>query len=193
LESFFWSVIKKSQQYREKKLVKPARFFIKRNITANHLTFLSLIFALLAVYFLFDNWSLFCVFTFLHLLLDALDGVVARLSKETMKGKYFDLVTDSVPVFLILVKIGWFINDIYAYIVAALFLISLLVFLFSKLNSPFIPMRTVTLLLIVVITNPFFSLIKFSFLTYGYLAVGILSVYALSLQFQWFLSLAKKK
>ena len=187
MDQFFWNVVKKSQSYREKKFVKPAKFLIKNKVTANHLTVISLVSGVLAIYFLFNNWYLLILFTILHILFDAFDGVVARLSKENISGKYFDLGSDSLPVFLIFLKIGWFINDFYAYVVAGLFLLSLMIFFISKMQAPFVPMRTAALIIVILITIPFFQVINFLLIS-AYLLGGIFCVYSLARQLQWFIS-----
>src|SRR3989344_5276073 len=118
MDKYIWSIITKFQEIRTKRLSKIAGYFIAGGITANHLTVLSLVSGILAIHFFLGNWWLLALFSLLHLLLDALDGVLARLTKETTWGKYFDLTADSFPVILLLIKIGWFFQEIFSYLVA---------------------------------------------------------------------------
>jgi phosphatidylglycerophosphate synthase len=186
MDNFFWKIITKFQVIRTKKLGKLGQFLISKNITANHLTFLSLITGILAIYFLFTNWGLLLLFTALHLLFDAMDGVVARLTKETLKGRYFDLTADSLPVILLFLKIGWFIQDVYAYVSAGLFTLSLIIFFISKFKAPFVPMRTAGLIMAILFTSPLFISPYTSLLTFSYIIGGVFSLYALARQLQWF-------
>src|SRR3989344_4643649 len=106
MEKFITKTIANFQNYRTKKLSKAANFLITKHIQANHLTALSLITGILAVYFFLNIWWVLVLFTILHLLFDSLDGVVARLTQETLAGKYFDIVADSLPVIYLLIKVG---------------------------------------------------------------------------------------
>ena len=72
------------------------------------MTALSLLCGLAAVYFLFQHYLLFLLFGLLHLLADALDGVIASITRETALGKYFDYGTDNLIALLLVLKIGYF-------------------------------------------------------------------------------------
>ena len=181
-------VIHKLRIFRSKKFSKFGKYLVSKNITPNYLTLLSLISALLAVYFLFDNWYLLVVFTFLHLILDAMDGVVARISGSTKLGEFFDNFADNFPVFLIFIKFGWLVGDNYVYIIAGLFLIEMVIFFGTKLESPFIPMRTVAFILLILLTSPIFVNIKLSWIFFVSLIGGIFSVYGLARQLQWYIN-----
>lgn len=175
--------IENFRKYRSQKLEKLAKPLAQAGITANHLTLLSLASGIATIYFLFDNYYLLVVFAVLHLLFDSLDGVVARLTKPTLFGKYFDLLTDSSVTFLALVKTGWYLQDWYAYVAAGLFLVSLLIHLKSKLQAPMILMRTATLIVLSIATHPSFP---YAVLTPGYLLAGGISVFSLAWQLQWY-------
>ena len=172
---------------REKKLGSLAQNLIKLKISANLMTFISLVCGLLAIYFLFNNYLLFFLFALLHLLADSLDGVIARLTKSTVFGKYFDGLTDGLVTFLAIGKTASFLGDYYAFIVAFLFLVSLSIHFASKFKAPVILMRTVSLIVLLVATFPLFIYVTF-LLTLGYLVVGILSLYAIGRQIMWFMS-----
>ncbi|HLD39739.1 MAG TPA: CDP-alcohol phosphatidyltransferase family protein [Candidatus Nanoarchaeia archaeon] len=178
--------IKNFRAYRSKKLENIARIIAKTGITANHLTFLSFCSGLGAIYFLFSNYYFFTLFAMLHLVFDGLDGVIARITKPTLAGKYFDLLSDSIVTFLIIVKAGYYLHDFYAYLAAALFMLALLIHLKSKLQAFMLFMRTVSLIFLVIITHPLFPFTS-TFLIIGYLGAGGVSLYSLSRQLQWYM------
>lgn len=180
--------VAKFQTYRSKKLGKLAQFLVDLKIKANHLTLLSFLSALLAVYFLFNNWYLLVLFTILHLILDGIDGVVARVEGETLMGKLIDSLADNLPISLIIIKLGWYINDIYAYVIAGIYLLGLGIHLISKLRYPFIPFRTGSFLVMIIITLPLFNYTKPSWIMLSYLAAGVISAYTLAKQLQYFVS-----
>ena len=178
--------ITKFRAYRSKKLEKVAKPLVKAGIKANHITTLSLISGIMAIYFLFNNYYLFTLFALLHLLFDSFDGVLARLTKPTASGKYFDLISDSTFTFLAFIKAGWFLQEFYAYLAAGLFLLALIIHLSFKLQTPMLFLRTVFVIALVIITNPLFPFTKI-LLTAGYLAAGGSSLYSLSKELQWFI------
>ncbi len=66
----------------------------RQQIRANYLTALAFMSALLGAFFLFRNHPLFIVFMLLHLVLDILDGSLARLEGGTRFGSWFDYLSD---------------------------------------------------------------------------------------------------
>lgn len=176
--------IENFRKYRSQKLEKLVKPLPQAGIAANHLTLLSLASGIAAIYFLFNNYYLFVLFALLHLVCDAFDGVVARLTKPTLAGKYFDLLTDSLVTFLALVKTGWYLQEWPAYVAAGLFVLSLLIHLKSKLQAPMILMRTATLMVLLIATHPSFP---YTVLTPGYLLAGGISVFSLARQLQWYI------
>ena len=184
MEKFIWEMVAKFRNCRTSKLKPLAEYIISKNISANHLTILSLICGILAAYFFLLNWWLLALFSLLHLLFDSLDGVIARLTTETAYGRYFDLAADSLPVILILIKIGWYFKEIFSYLAAGLFTLSLLFFFLSKLNSVFIPLRPSALLTALISTLPFLDAPSLPIITVAYLAGGVCSLYALARQLQ---------
>ena len=140
---------------------------------------------LLSIYFLFDNYFYFVLFAILHLFLDALDGVLARISGETFFGKCFDMATDNFITFLALIKVGFFINDIYPQIIAFLYLVIVGVHLQSKFKIPVIFIRSAALGVLIVSSYPTFPYMGVM-LTVGYLAAGATTVFSLARQLQWF-------
>jgi len=172
------------RKYRSRKLSGVGRNLRYLGITANLLTFLSLISGLLAIYYLFSNYSLFVIFTLLHLLFDSFDGVVARISKTTKFGKYFDIGSDSLITLLAIIKTGWFLQDYYYYFVGGLFFIALAIHFRSKLIAPIIFLRTPTFLILMVASSRQFLYTRTLFIV-GLTAAGIVSLYSLAKQVEW--------
>lgn len=179
--------IAKFRAYRSKKLERVGRSLSEAGITANHITAVSFISGIAAMYFLFENYYLFALFAALHLTGDALDGVVARLHRPTRYGKYFDLLSDSIVTFLALIKVGFYAQDFYPFIAAGLFLTALAINLRSGLQAPMFFMRTASLAVLLVATNPLFPFTKI-LITAGYLVAGGVSLYSLARQLQWLVS-----
>jgi len=121
VETFSTKIVNNIQEWRSRKLEKSAHFLLNIGISANVLTFFALLCGLLAVYFLFNNTFLFLLFALLHLLADAFDGVIARLTTTTSLGKFFDhILSDGLVTILPIIKMGFFLNDLYAYLAAGL-------------------------------------------------------------------------
>ena len=171
--------------WRTKKLSTVAFFLINKGITANHLTSISLVSGIIASYFFLSNWWLMMVFAFVHLTCDSLDGVLARLTTETINGRHFDLTADSIPVILILIKIGSYLHDFFPYLIAGLFTLSLLFYFLSKLQTTFIPLRTAAFITAIFSTLPLFNSPFTPLMIVGYLAGGICIMYSLAKQLQW--------
>ena len=170
---------------RSKKLDKIAKAVVEIGIKANHITFLSFLSGIAAVYFLFNNYYLFLLCALLHLTFDGLDGVVARVTKPTISGKYFDLISDSLVTFLALAKTAWYLQDLYAYLAAGLFLVALIIHLALKLQTPMFFLRTATVMVLMIATFPLFPFTTTA-LTAGYLAAGGVSLFSLARQLQWY-------
>lgn len=180
------NLVEKFRIYRSKKLDKIGQALLKAGIKANHLTLLSLCSGIAAIFFLFDRYYLFVLFALLHFIFDGLDGVVARLTKPTIYGKYFDLISDSAVTFFILLKTSWHLQEFYAYLAAGLFFLSLIIHLSTKLKTPMIFLRTASVIVLVITTFPLFPFTKI-FLTAGYLTAGGVSLFSLARQLQWYL------
>jgi len=148
------------------------------------LTTLSLISGLLCVYYLFTNYTFFIIFGISHLILDGLDGVLARKTKETIQGKYFDLITDNFIAVLLLIKSGFYLNDFYPYIIAVLYAIA--IFFHVTRDYPTWHLRTSSLAVLAVATFPGFPY-ETMLLTIGYLTAGVVAVYSLARQLQFVL------
>ena len=172
------------RKYRSRKLSGIGKRLRNLGITANVLTFFSLISGLLAIYYLFNNYSLFIIFTLLHFLFDSFDGVVARISKPTKFGKYFDISSDSLVTFLAVLKAGLHFNNYLGCIAAGLFLIAFIIHLRSKLKAPMIFLRTSTLLILIIISGRTFLYTE-TLLLAGYIIFGTISMYSIIRQVRW--------
>jgi len=176
--------IEKFQEYRSKKLLKFGKKLVSLGITANFLTFLSLVTGLLAIYYLFNNYWYFLLFAILHLFFDASDGVVARINQPTVFGKYFDLIIDNLVAALALFKTGWFLSDIYPQIISVLYIIMIIIYFKSGLKTPIIFIRTAVLIVLAIaLVIPFTG----ELLIIGYLVGGATTIFSLARQLQWFL------
>ena len=90
MDKFWKEVMTKFRGFRDRNFSKIGESCIRVGISANAITSLSLILGLFAIYYLFDNTWLFVLFAAAHLIADGLDGVLARASKTTEFGRYFD-------------------------------------------------------------------------------------------------------
>tara|TARA_Y100001970_G_C14250971_1_gene871854 strand:+ start:1258 stop:1917 length:660 start_codon:yes stop_codon:yes gene_type:complete len=87
-----------------------AKVFIKINLTANQVTFLSFISSILSAYFLiYENSPLnFCVFWLINIILDFTDGTLARLSGKKNNGVLrVDHLTDVLKYGIIWIATGF--------------------------------------------------------------------------------------
>lgn len=171
-----------SRRFRSKLLAPLGRFLLKLKITPNQLTFLSFLSGLAAAYFLFQNPFFFALFVLLHILIDNIDGVLARLTKPTLFGDYFDHISDQLIAFLLLFKIYFYLKDYYVLIVLFLFVLTYLIYFLSRLKYPIIFVRTG--LAIALMFTPLFPIF---IPTAAYLVVGVVVVYSLILQLKHFL------
>ena len=180
------TVLERFRQYRSKNLVSLARFLLRCGLTANIMTFLSLLTGITAVYFLFETYYLFLLFAALHLFADSLDGVLARQSTPTVGGKWFDFITDGVITLFLLVKIAWFVNDYSLYLLAGLYLLSQISYAFSQFQAPILFTRTLTIILCALAIPPLLAKTLLP-LTIISLSSGVAALYSLTRQLQWFM------
>ena len=178
-------IVDKGRVYRDQKLKQVAKFFLKIGISANLMTAFSLVLGIAAVYFLFKQHYLFVIFALLHLLADGLDGVMARNSTTSKWGKYFDYFTDRLIELLILLKIGWFLQDYYVYIITGIFLVTQTVYLTSKMRFPVKVARTGMTIGLMFNVYPLSYYLNVP--TATYLIVGGFYLYGLTKQFQFWL------
>ena len=186
MDTFSTRIIKFFQDYKTKKLLRLGEFLVAKGISANFITMVSLIFGLLAVYFLFENNLLFFIFILLNLIADGLDGILARLDKISNYGEFFDhIVNDGFITVLLVLKIGYHLGDYYAYIAGGLYLFVLLNHAISKFKAPLIFMRLSAV--IGISSSIIISSAGQFLLTLTYLSVAITSAYSLARQLQWYL------
>ena len=179
----YQKLIQRFRTYKSKRFDPLANLLLKIGLTANIMTFLSFLSGLAAVYFVFSDYWLFLIFAILHLFFDAFDGVLARKTKETKFGKNFDLVTDNLVAVLLFVKLGWYLQDFYPYIIAGLYGVAMLFHIVK--DYPSLYLRTSSLIVLFVATFPGFP-VETGLLTLGYLVGGGVAVYSLALQLQYF-------
>ncbi len=176
-------IIERFRDYKSAKFSGLGRGFLKFGISANVMTLLSLVFGVVAVYYLFASYWLFALFALLHLCADAMDGVIARVSGGTVFGKKFDFGVDQLIVILVMVKLGWFLQDYYAYVAAGLYSLANVMYYITDFKLPILFTRTVTLVLMGVWFLPI-KIIVFTIPEATYITTGVASVYSLARQLQ---------
>ncbi len=179
MESFSQKLVVSWRNYLLKWFKPAGSFLASQGISANIVTTLAFFLGLSAVYFLFKDPFWFVIFGILHLIADGLDGWVARSSKVTAFGRYYDLISDRMISLLCLIKIALYLEDYYVYIVLAIFVATMLIYFFSKLEYPVVFIRSG-----MVIALMFAPLNYEIMLTLTYLVVGAFLLYSLTLQFQ---------
>ncbi len=103
------SYYNKVRQWRDDILLPLARFFNRIGISANQLSFFGLIILGGFVYYVVDRPDLATVFLLLHVLVDGIDGTVARLNKkDDMSGSVVDTIVDHMGIFIVILTLGFF-------------------------------------------------------------------------------------
>ena len=184
MDNFSLRFLKRWREYRTKKFSFVGKFFVVRGINATVITAVSLLSGLTAIYFLFSSYRWFLVFAILHLFCDGLDGIVARAANPTKFGNYLDILTDNLVAILTTIKVGWFLQDYYVYIIAALYSLAFAVHLLLKLQTDFLGIRTAGLIVLSIAANPFFPYTNI-LLNLGYLAAGVAAAYSLAKEMQF--------
>ncbi|MFV0498897.1 MAG: CDP-alcohol phosphatidyltransferase family protein [Bacilli bacterium] len=112
-----------------------ARILISKNISAITITYLALIFGLIATLFLILNYVYLSVVTlWVSGLFDALDGTVARLSNTKSKlGGFLDITFDRVVEISMLIALAYINPNLYVItgVVFAMIILSMTIFLTS--------------------------------------------------------------
>ncbi len=166
--------LEKFRIYRSKKLLPAGQFFLRCHISANIMTSISFLVGLGAIYFLFQNHLYFILLGLLHLTLDGLDGVIARASKPTTFGKYFDNASDQLIGVLLLLKIALVTEDYFVYLITVIVFLAQLFYALSSLKAPAFFSRTILVILL------FFNQV-----TLGFLVAGVIGLYTLAMQLMW--------
>lgn len=165
------------QGLRTKLLTPVGKWCYKLGLHADFMTALSLFFGVAAVYFLFLDHRLFLILGAAHYAADGLDGVIARVSKETNFGKYFDYICDRAITFLLVLKVGLVLQEPAAYAALAIFVLVQGIYVYSKMETPILFTRSLCLL---------FAAVHLPALIY--LVTGVASTYVLGRQIQWFMA-----
>lgn len=182
MESFSQKVVVSWRNFFFKWFQPAGSFLAKHGVSANLVTTLSFFLGLGAVYFLFQNPFWFVILAILHLIADGLDGWVARSSKVTTFGRYYDLISDRMMSLLCLIKIALYLKDYYVYIIIGLLIVTKLIYFLSRLEYPVVFVRSG-----MVIALMFAPLNYEIMLTLTYLVVGAFLLYSLALQLQYFI------
>ncbi len=182
----FQEFMEYSREFRSRHLKPIGLFLLKMKLKANHLTTISFIFGLLAAYYLFQDNLLFTIFLISHLVVDGLDGVVARLSQQTTLGKYYDHISDQLIVILFLFKIYLLLNDYYVLVMIFLTLITYLIHFATKMKYPVIYVRSGTSIALL-----FYPLLPNLIPPGTFLVVGSFIIYSLIQQLIYFLNTKK--
>ncbi|RJQ33664.1 hypothetical protein C4566_03165 [Candidatus Parcubacteria bacterium] len=103
------SYYNKVRDWRDGIFLPVARFFNRIGVSANQLSFFGLLVLAGFVYYIVDRPYLASIFLLLHLLLDGIDGTVARVNKkDDMSGAVVDTVVDHTGIFIVVLSLGFF-------------------------------------------------------------------------------------
>jgi phosphatidylglycerophosphate synthase len=182
MKSFSQDIVLKFQSFKDRNLSKIGKGLLRLGISANLMTGVSLILGCLSIYFLFVDYWTFFILAILHLLADGLDGVIARVSKTTVFGDYFDYFSDRLVVVLIYISLYGILRDYFVLIVLFLYLLNQIIYVISKKTYPIIFYRSVGLLLMAL--YPLFPLTQY--LTFCYLFGGSFTMFSLALQLKYY-------
>ena len=174
MDKWIRAIISKSRRSRSQKLLVLANFFINWGITANMMTSLSFLLGLGAVYFFQQNHLWFVILGILHIVVDGLDGVIARVTTPTRFGKYFDFVSDQLTAIFLLFKLAWITGDTMIYLVFGLVFFSQLFYALSNLRAPVLFPRMFLFLLLMI-----------NQVTLAFLTAGVIGLYSLAVQLKW--------
>lgn len=156
--------------YKDKALVPILRFLAYLKFTPNFVSFLSLVFGLIAVYFLLTSLLWFYIFLIISLIFDVLDGSLARYLKKTSKNAYWiDYLIDRFVYILVMGVVLYQANEYQFYygLALGLYLISHLFFIISKRKFSIIFTRTIYFIILV------FSSLAATFWVLGMSAINI--------------------
>lgn len=177
----FDGCVRRSREWRTQYLRGVARVLVRVGVSANVVTLLSLLSGLAAVWFVFSVHIYFVFFGVLHLLFDALDGVVAREGGGSTFGKYFDAVADNMLVVMLLGKAFLTFDNFFYAVIGGLYMVQIALFLFSRMRAPAVFGRSVLLI-------AFFLGLYYA----GAVAVGAAAMYGLFLQLHYQLTRFKR-
>lgn len=179
----FWNRYTDSYRKLRTELFTPlGSYLVQKKISANMVTYVSLVFGVLAAFFLFKSFWFFFLFALLHFLADGLDGVIARIRGTTEFGKYFDYITDRIVTLLLLLKVWVYLDQWFVLIAIGLFLTVQTIHIVTKFEYPVLFTRSL-LLLVLFLGLP----------TLAYWITGGASFYSLIAQGIYFVKKKKEK
>ena len=183
MKTFSQKAISLFHGFKDRNLSKVGKVFLRLGISANLMTGISLIFGCMSIYFLFIDYWAFFLFAVLHLLADGMDGVIARVSKTTVFGEYFDYYSDRLVVVLIYLSVYWILRDYIVLIILFLYILNQAIYVISRKQYPIIFYRSMGLLLMAL--YPLFPITEY--LTVCYLLGGAFTLFSLALQLKYFI------
>ena len=185
MKSFSQDIVLKFQSFKDRNLSKIGKAFLCLGISANTMTSISLILGCLSVYFLFVDYWTFFILAILHLLADGIDGIIARVSKITVFGDYFDYASDRLVVILVYISLYGIIKDYLILVILFFYLLNQAIYVASNKTYPIIYYRSIGLLLMA-----FYPLIHLTYLTqyltFCYLLGGAVTMFSLALQLKYY-------
>ena len=130
----FYELRDKIKAYKNRKLRGFVKFLKeKNNLTSNNLSFIGLICGLISTIFLFENNQLFTIFIILAILLDILDGALAKIENKKEEGWIVDRGIDRTLTLIILIKTAFYYNFQNIFPIIALFLLVNLFLIYQRL------------------------------------------------------------
>jgi phosphatidylglycerophosphate synthase len=177
-------MIHKNRIFRTTKFQPLAKYLLSKGITANKVTFVAFLSSIAAIFFLMQNYWLFALFAILQMLLDGLDGVLARTGKKTIEGPYYDIISDNFLAVGIILKTALHYSVLIGIIAATLFGISILIHILSKLKSPVFFVRVVVTIGAIIILFPA-MVYTLLLLQISYIILLLIALYILGEQLRW--------
>lgn len=99
---------KKVRRWRDSFFSPLALFFSKINVSANHLSYFGILILGGFIYFVLSAPRLASLFLVIHVLIDGVDGVLARMLKQDdTEGDLVDTVCDHTGIFIVVLTLGF--------------------------------------------------------------------------------------
>jgi archaetidylinositol phosphate synthase len=103
------TLYKRVRRWRDSFFSPLALFFKKINVSANHLSYFGIFILSGFIYFVLSAPKLASLFLIIHVLIDGIDGVLARMLKQDdTEGDLVDTVCDHTGVFIVVLTLGFF-------------------------------------------------------------------------------------
>jgi len=168
--------------FRSRLFMPIAKPLIRLGVHADHVTLVSFMSGLIAVWFAFSSHSLFILFALIHLFGDAIDGVIARATKPTIYGEYLDKLNDQSIAVLLLLKFSVIQKNQFILAVIVLFVLHMAIYVLSRRKYPVIFIRLIVFIAFI---------LKYPLA--GTIIAGGATVLGLVLQFYQFTLFSRKK